>query len=98
MNRIQVHRPGRMDYQRCWDWQEALFAAKVSIKTQNRELPEEQQIKPPHHLILVEHNPVFTLGKSGKREHILWDEDTLNKMGIQFFPNSLRRGFAKSTQ
>ena len=35
---------------------------------------------------MVEHNPVFTLGKSGKREHILWDEDTLNKMGIQFFP------------
>lgn len=35
-----------------------------------------------NHLILCEHNPVFTLGKSGKRENILVSDD---EMGAEFY-------------
>jgi lipoyl(octanoyl) transferase len=34
---------------------------------------------------MVEHNPVFTLGKSGKREHVLVSEEQLKNLGIEFF-------------
>lgn len=35
-----------------------------------------------NHLILCEHNPVFTLGKSGKRENILVSDE---EMGAEFY-------------
>ena len=38
-----------------------------------------------HRLLMVEHNPVFTLGKSGKREHVLVSEEQLKNLGIEFF-------------
>ncbi|MGB1145770.1 MAG: lipoyl(octanoyl) transferase LipB, partial [Schleiferiaceae bacterium] len=34
----------------------------------------------------VEHPPVFTLGKSGKMEHLLVDQEQLEKDGFEFFP------------
>jgi lipoyl(octanoyl) transferase len=38
-----------------------------------------------HHLLFVEHPPVFTLGKSGDINHVLLSEESLEKKGIQFF-------------
>lgn len=37
------------------------------------------------HLILCEHFPVITLGRSGKTENLLVDNQTLKKEGIDFF-------------
>ncbi|NBR56380.1 MAG: lipoyl(octanoyl) transferase [Chitinophagia bacterium] len=34
---------------------------------------------------MVEHPPVFTLGKSGKREHVLVSEEQLQNLGIEFY-------------
>lgn len=39
----------------------------------------------PHHLLLVEHSPVYTLGKSGKTEHILISEQEMRERGIDYF-------------
>ncbi len=37
-------------------------------------------------LLLVEHPPVYTLGKSGSMDHLLLSETELVARGIQFFP------------
>jgi len=44
-----------------------------------------------HYLLFVEHPPVYTLGKSGKKENVLLDEDELKARDIQFF-NTNRGG------
>ncbi len=36
-------------------------------------------------VLSVEHNPVFTLGRSGSREHILVSQHTLDQQGIQIY-------------
>ena len=41
-------------------------------------------------LLSVEHNPVFTLGRSGSRDHILVAEDVLERHGIQI--HEIERG------
>jgi len=65
---------GSMDYQDAWTYQENLFADIVAQKIQNRNLPEDQQAITPNYLLFVEHPHVYTLGKSGKPEHLLLDE------------------------
>lgn len=65
---------GSMDYQEAWTYQEKLFADIVAQKIQNRNLPEDQQTITPNYLLFVEHPHVYTLGKSGKPEHLLLDE------------------------
>src|SRR5689334_20208008 len=38
-----------------------------------------------HYLLFVEHPPVYTLGKSGKAEHILISDEQRRERGIDFF-------------
>lgn len=40
---------------------------------------------PKHRLFFVEHPPVYTLGKSGKMEHVLISEEERSEKGIEFF-------------
>jgi lipoyl(octanoyl) transferase len=44
-----------------------------------------------HYLLFVEHPPVYTLGKSGKKENVLIDDQGLKDRDIQFF-NTNRGG------
>jgi len=77
---------GIQSYQPSWDYQEGLLLKNTQIKWETRQ--NEQDLKTSqteHRLLMVEHNPVFTLGKSGKREHILVSEEQLEKLGIEFF-------------
>lgn len=68
---------GLIDYQEGWDYQEKLFAETIAIKTQNRNLPAEEQISTPNHLLFCQHPHVYTLGKSGKADHLLLQEEEL---------------------
>ncbi len=68
---------GRMEYQAAWDRQEQLFRNNLEIKSvlRNMEaagdvLPAAAEAETVHHLMLVEHPPVYTLGKSGTMEHL----------------------------
>jgi lipoyl(octanoyl) transferase len=79
---------GIMDYKTAWDYQEKLMQENLKIKSvvhstasgiASAELPTQ------HHLLLVEHTPVYTLGKSGKIEHVLISEQQREEKGIQFF-------------
>jgi lipoyl(octanoyl) transferase len=77
---------GLKSYQPTWDYQESLLLKNTQIKSAAREKQEDvTQTATQHKLILVEHPPVFTLGKNGKREHVLVSEEHLQKLGIEFF-------------
>ncbi|WP_026904591.1 lipoyl(octanoyl) transferase LipB [Pedobacter glucosidilyticus] len=69
---------GLLPYEQAWDKQEAIFAETVAIKTTNRNQPETAQ-QTPNYLIFVEHPHVYTLGKSGKPENLLLDEQALKE-------------------
>jgi lipoyl(octanoyl) transferase len=77
---------GRIDYATAWDLQTRLFQATIDRKMANRGLPGEQQQPTEDHLLFCEHNPVYTLGKSGKQSHLLLNEQGLRDKGVQFFP------------
>ncbi len=82
---------GAMEYQAAWDRQEALLQKNVAAKAVRHDaaiagdagtaaLPATE-----HFLLLVEHPPVYTLGKSGKMDHVLISEDERRQKQIQFF-------------
>jgi lipoyl(octanoyl) transferase len=76
---------GCMDYQEAWTYQENLFADIVAKKIQNRNRPEDQQITTSNYLLFVEHPHVYTLGKSGKPEHLLLDETGLASHAATYY-------------
>ena len=77
---------GILSYQPTWDYQEALLLKNTQIKWAARQKEEEaSKTATEHRLLMVEHPPVFTLGKSGKWEHVLVSEQQLQNLGIEFF-------------
>ncbi|MCC6281368.1 MAG: lipoyl(octanoyl) transferase LipB [Saprospiraceae bacterium] len=85
MQTVQFRDLGQMDYQAAWDLQTGLHRNLVDKKLNNKHLqlgsyPQE------HQLLLVEHPPVYTLGKSGSMDHLLLSEEEMSSRGIQFFP------------
>lgn len=83
---------GLIDYKEAWDKQEALFADTVNLKIQirNREVAagadEEEDTLTPNYLVFCEHPHVYTLGKSGKPEHLLLDEQGLKEKQAVYYP------------
>lgn len=76
---VHVQRLGLVDYVPTWQLQEALMDATLAIKAQNRqaETTGAVPVATPNHLLLCEHPHTYTLGKSGKPEHLLLDEAAL---------------------
>jgi lipoyl(octanoyl) transferase len=82
---------GLTDYQTAWDEQERLFADIVSQKVANRALPPADRLPTPNYLLFCEHPPVYTIGTSGKADHLLLPEETmLREYGASVF--RIRRG------
>ena len=84
---------GKMEYGAAWEYQEMLMKENVRIKAgrhslaglEPAETPEALPFSTTHYLLLVEHPPVYTLGKSGRMENVLNDEQERKKKGIDFF-------------
>ena len=74
---------GLVDYKKVWDFQEELFNKTLSIKSKNKK--EETSTKTKNHLIFCEHPHVYTLGKSGKHENLLVNEEYLKSRGASFY-------------
>ena len=74
---------GLVDYKKVWDFQEELFNKTLSIKSKNKK--EETSNKTKNHLIFCEHPHVYTLGKSGKHENLLVNEEYLKSRGASFY-------------
>lgn len=81
--KVKITELGFLPYSEAWDIQEEYFSNTIAVKRQNRQL--DYSILTENHLLLVEHPPVFTLGKSGKIDHLLLKEEVLKSKGIAFF-------------
>ena len=81
--KVKITELGFLPYSEAWDIQEEYFSNTITVKRQNRQL--DSSILTENHLLLVEHPPVFTLGKSGKIDHLLLKEEVLKSKGIAFF-------------
>ncbi len=69
---LVVSRLGRVPYGRGLDIQAALVA-------------DRQARRVPDHLLLLEHDPVFTLGRNARRENVLFPADALRARGFEVF-------------
>jgi len=87
---------GRMDYTDCWKLQQRLFdellarkrtvrEAKAADDTRQTEAEMADADSPVGTVLLVEHPPVYTLGKSGHAENLLVDPARLSELGATFF-------------
>ena len=92
LQKVQFEDLGKMNYQSAWDYQEELLARNVEIKSSRwrneaaeTDVVTDTAVQTTHHLLFVEHPPVYTLGKSGKIEHVLISEDERKKNDLQFF-------------
>jgi lipoyl(octanoyl) transferase len=72
---------GRRDYKETWDYQEQFFAARVAEK--GRAVSDDQRTR--NRLIFVEHNHVYTLGKSGSEQNLLLDYIQLQARDASFY-------------
>ena len=84
--RVQVQHWELLDYKQAWDAQEKLFSEIVETKIRNRNLPPESQQPTDNYLIFCQHPHVYTLGKTGKPEHLLLNETGLQQHGATFYP------------
>ena len=83
---------GRMAYADCWALQQRLFEELLSRKGARKEaagtaeeLTYNSEDREIGTVLLVEHPPVYTLGKSGKAENLLVDPAQLAQWGATFF-------------
>ena len=79
---------GEMDYKLAWDYQETLLQENVKIKSATLASDtgfDQSKTSTKHYLLFVEHPPVYTLGKSGKINHLLINEEQRNEKGIELF-------------
>jgi lipoyl(octanoyl) transferase len=77
MRKIILEDMERQPYKRVWDYQELLLQQKIKAK--------QAGTTEPDYLLLVEHDPVYTLGKNGKEKNLLINHQLLSEKGIEFY-------------
>lgn len=82
-NKIIVKSLGLINYADCFEYQKNIQNEIIQIKLDNR----GKQIKKntPNYLLFVQHNHVYTLGNSGDSTNLLFDQNLLDKKGIEFY-------------
>jgi lipoyl(octanoyl) transferase len=68
---------GTVPYAEAWDRQSQLFDAALAAR--------QAALPHPDHLILVEHPPVYTLGRSGKAMNMLLSDAQLKAIGATLY-------------
>jgi lipoyl(octanoyl) transferase len=89
-----------VSYQEAWDYQfqlqkkliEHKLAARKRLELVTETVGGDPSVFEPfsepeqqHYLLFCEHNPVYTLGKSGSVTHLLLNENELIERGVEFF-------------
>jgi lipoyl(octanoyl) transferase len=88
MQRVKFTDLGIIDYKTAWDYQENLLQKNVLIKSDARKANSDynvHELPTQHYFLLCEHNPVYTLGKSGSMSNVLLSEAAMQEKGISFF-------------
>ena len=81
-NRIVVKDLGVLSYEDSWEHQKTIFDNIISQKIKNRTLKKKN--KTDNYLLIVEHKPIFTIGKSGDTSNLLLDTEQLKSKNIEF--------------
>jgi lipoyl(octanoyl) transferase len=82
---------GLLDYKAAWELQEKLLSRNTESKAALRNIqsgkqhPGELLPSTRNYLLFVEHPPVYTLGKSGREEHVLIGQEEREARGIAFY-------------
>lgn len=71
---------GRIDYQAAWDLQTSLNQRLIQWKRGEKSTPIQ-----PHYLLLCEHPPVYTLGKSGSEDHLKINAKARNMLNVSYY-------------
>ena len=74
---------GLIDYKEAWDYQEKLLKEAVDLKIAFRN-GQTNEI-PNNYLLFCQHPHVYTLGKSGKQEHLLLDYQQLLEKEAKYY-------------
>lgn len=74
---------GLIDYKEAWDIQEELFGKTIEEKIEIRN--GDTSIITKNYLLFCEHPHVYTLGKSGKEDHLLLNESQLAENNANFY-------------
>ncbi len=88
MQPVRFEDLGTRHYQEIWNYQEELLVANSGVKAASRSAeitPVPFSVPTVNHLLFVEHYPVYTLGKSGKPEHILLNQSQREEKHIEYF-------------
>ncbi len=85
MQVVRFQNLGHLGYQEAWDFQTDLHRSLVDKKLKNKHL-SPSDLAQEHTFLVVEHPPVYTLGKSGSLDHLLLNEAELQARKIQYFP------------
>lgn len=83
MPKVEFRDLGVKDYKETWDLQEELFKSVIDQKIRNRN--GEEQVETKNYLLFVEHPHVYTLGKSGDRNHLLLDQTALQEKDATYY-------------
>ena len=76
---------GQISFDQAWEKQEKLLGDLISQKREQRDSRFDQRKPPIHRLLYCEHPPVYTMGKTGKAQHLLLSESLLKAKGIEFY-------------
>ena len=77
MNTVFFKNLGIIDFKEAWGLQESILSSIIE-KKRKKEKTKSQ-------LLFCQHPHVYTLGKSGKKEHLLLKDSELNNEGIDFY-------------
>ena len=84
---------GLIDYEQAWELQRSLFEGLLARKAQPTKgdvvneatTAEALSSDEAGYVLLCEHKPVYTLGKSGHKENLLFTEALLRQIGATFY-------------
>lgn len=74
---MKVNYLGKKPFQEVWEYQKNWLNNGLLLRKEGKPIPQE--------LILVEHYPVYTLGKSANPNHLLVNEAFLKQIGAESF-------------
>ena len=80
-SRAEYRDLGLIDYGQAWELQRSLFDGLLARKSGGGDVESDEA----GYVLLCEHEPVYTLGKSGHKENLLFTEGLLRQIGATFY-------------
>jgi lipoyl(octanoyl) transferase len=74
---------GKSSFSDAWEYQEDIFKKIIDQKIKNRS--SDIKMETNNFLIITEHNPVYTIGKSGNISNLLLNDDEMKTQGIEYY-------------